>query len=73
MTNLSPGMGFSEPVVCIAPQHGTSSVIATSISPLFGFGTQDSALIGPLNGLGTQVSAQIASQSGIVYPLVVLP
>ena len=69
----SPGRGFSEPIVCIAPQHGMSSITSTLISPTFGFGTQDSALIGPLNGLGTQVSAQIASQSGIVYPLVVLP
>lgn len=73
MTNVSPGLGFSEPVVCVAPQYGTSSIIATSISPLSGFGIQDIALVGPSSGVGTQVSAQVASQYGTVYPSVILP
>lgn len=65
MTNVSPGMGFSEPVVCVAPQHGMASIVATSVSPMFGFGTQDSALIGLFSGVGTQDNVLIGSLSGV--------
>lgn len=85
MTNVSPGMGFSKPVVCVAPQHGMASIVATLVSPMFGFGTQNSALIGlfsgvgtqdnvligPLNGVGIEIVSQITAQSTMGYSLVI--